>query len=207
MLPEVTDFCRLLLLRHPELDPKLSGIAIGQRPAELSRRGRARVLDWRTALHETPIDGVFTADVPQCAEPARALAQDHSLEVVLDPRLLDQDMGEWTGRVWTALVNEDSARIRGFFEHFGEVAPPGGETLGDAVDRFLEWWTERAPSDGKTYAVLTSGAMISGFTAAMLGMRLSRSISLNLPHGGMGVLDIYANGARLTQWNPDLPGG
>ena len=39
--------------------------------------------------------------------------------------------------------------------------------------------------------------------AAMLGMRLSRCVSLNLPHGGLGVLDVFQNGVRIGSWNPD----
>ena len=46
-------------------------------------------------------------------------------------------------------------------------------------------------------------ALLTGFTAAMLGMRLSRCVSLNLPHGGLGVLDVFQNGVRIASWNPD----
>ena len=203
MLPEVTDFCRLILFRHPELDAAHAGIALGQQPAKLSRRGRERVLGWIRSLQRQPLDRVFAADVAHCLEPAQALAQARELEVVADPRLRDQDMGEWTGQPWTGLVSADSVRVRAFFEQFGDVAPPGGESLGESIDRFLQWWTELAPSDGKTYAVVTSGAMIGGFTAAMLGMRLSRSISLNLPHGAMAILEMFSNGARLATWHPE----
>jgi hypothetical protein len=52
--------------------------------------------------------------------------------------------------------------------------------------------------------VVTSGGILTGFAAAMLGMRLSRCVSLNLPHGGMGILDLFANGARIQTWNPDV---
>ena len=41
----------------------------------------------------------------------------------------------------------------------------------------------------------------AGFTAAMLGMRLSRCLSLALPPAGVGVLDVYANGVRVSAWN------
>jgi hypothetical protein len=33
-------------------------------------------------------------------------------------------------------------------------------------------------------------------------MRLARCVSLNLPHGGLGVLDVYQNGVRVGCWNP-----
>jgi hypothetical protein len=56
---------------------------------------------------------------------------------------------------------------------------------------------------GKSIVVVVPGVLLSGFAAAMLGMRLARSISLNLPPGGLGVLDVFQNGARVTVWNPD----
>ena len=55
--------------------------------------------------------------------------------------------------------------------------------------------------------VVTSGTMLTGFAAAMLGMRLSRAVSLNLPHAGLGVLDIFENGVRIGSWNPGGVGG
>ena len=68
----------------------------------------------------------------------------------------------------------------------------------------LEWWTEVQPEGaGRTLAVVTAGGLLTGFAAAMLGLRLSRCVSLNLPHGGMGILDLFANGARIKMWNPD----
>jgi broad specificity phosphatase PhoE len=202
VLPDVTDFCRLIFLRHPELDAAHAHVAVGGGAAPLSRRGRERTLSWTKVLREVPIDRVFSADVPQCSEPAKLLALERKLEVETDPRLRDQDMGEWTGKPWSALVAQDRKRVERFFEEFGEGRPPGGESLGEAVDRVLQWWAELAPEGaGKTFAIVTSGALIGGFTAAMLGMRLSRSLSLNLPHGGIAVVEVFGNGVRLQAWN------
>ena len=45
---------------------------------------------------------------------------------------------------------------------------------------------------------------LTGFAAAMLGMRLSRCLSLNLPFGGIGILDAFQNGVRIASWNADV---
>jgi broad specificity phosphatase PhoE len=67
----------------------------------------------------------------------------------------------------------------------------------------LAWWQELAPRAlSQTVAVVLAGNLISGFTAAMLGMRLSRAVSLTLPHGALAVLDVFGNGARLSAWHP-----
>lgn len=202
MLPEVTDFCRLLLCRHPELSAEAQGRVIGAGAAALGRRGQDTVLRWLRVCAPMRIDAVFAADVPQCADPAAAIAAQKGLEVATDERLRDQDMGSWQGRTWDEVVSEDGDRVREFFSELGERTAPGGESLGEAVERMLSWWHAIAPLlVGKTALVVAPGGLVAGYAAAMLGMRLSRSLSLSLPHGGVGVIDVFANGARISAWN------
>ncbi len=203
VLLDPVDFRRLFLFRHPELDAAHQNRAVGSGPAELSRRGRAQVLGWIQWLEDLPIAAVYSGPQPQCRAPALAIAKPRELEVIVDDRLRDQDMGEWQGLVWEELLQRDSEPVRTFFREFGEARATGGESLGEAVERVLAWWLATAPDAlGKSLAVVLPGSVLSGFTAAMLGMRLSRSVSLNLPHGGVGVLDCYDNGVRVQCWNP-----
>lgn len=202
MVLETSPFCRLIVLRHPELDVR--DAAVGASHASLSRRGRTVVLHWLKVVEKIPIDAVYASDQPQCREPAAAIAAHKGLDLITEPRLRDQELGGWQGRTWEELLREDPARVRDFFSNFGDVKPPGGESLGEAVERMLNWWTELSPdSASKTLALVLPGALLSGFASAVLGMRLSRSVSLHLPAGGMGVLDVFPDGARLQSWNPD----
>jgi broad specificity phosphatase PhoE len=204
VLREPTDFCRLWLLRHPELDRHHGDLAIGAGAAELSRRGRAQVLRWLEILKPVEVAEVHTGPQPQTAGPARAIAESRQLEAVVDPRLRDQEMGRWQGRAWSEIMRDEDGSVRTFFAEFGEQQAPGGESLGDAVERMLAWWTELMPRGaGKSVVAVVPGSLLSGFAAAMLGMRLSRCLSLNLPYGGVGVLDVFQNGARLGGWNVD----
>lgn len=204
VLPEPSDFCRLWLFRHPELDPAQGARAVGDGPAELSRRGRAQVLRWLELLKPVRIAEVWCSPQPQCLGPARALAEAQQLEANAEPRLADQHMGRWQGRAWAEVMRDEDAAVRTFFAEFGEARAPGGESLGEGVERVLSWWTERRPQvAGRSLAVVLPGSLLSGFAAAMLGMRLSRCLSLNLPHGGLGVLDVFDNGVRVASWHPD----
>ncbi|MCA8943192.1 MAG: histidine phosphatase family protein [Planctomycetes bacterium] len=203
MLADVTDFCRLILFRHPELAAEDAGRVVGDGPATLGHRGQAQTIEWMKLLADLPVDRVVSSDQPQSRDAAAAIAVGKGLEVEADDRLRDQYMGRWQGRTWDEVTAEDPDRVREFFTDFGEVAAPDGESLGAAVERFLGWWTDvRSAAVGKTIAVVSSGAMVTGFATAMLGMRLSRAVCLNLPHGGLGVLDVFANGARVACWNP-----
>jgi broad specificity phosphatase PhoE len=176
---------------------------VGSGEAPLSRRGRERAAAWASELAGIEVDAVFAADVVQCSEAALVLARAKGLEPRTDARLRDQDMGRWQGRKWDEVATHWPDDVRDFFGRFGEFAAPEGESLGAAVERVLAWWQETAPRAlGQTVAVVLAGNLISGFTAAMLGMRLSRAPSLSLPHGALGVLDVFANGARLSAWHP-----
>ena len=202
MLTDPTDFCRLWLFRHPDLDASSASVAVGSGPAELSRRGRSQVLQWIELLKDVDVAEIHCSTQPQCHDPARALAQQRGIEARTHTLLRDQEMGRWQGRRWDEVMQTEDGAVRTFFSEFGDAKAPGGENLGQAVERVLEWWTDTAPSVlGKNLVVVLPGSVLSGFAAAMLGMRLSRCVSLNLPHGGLGVLDVFQNGTRVGTWN------
>ncbi|MHC5064216.1 MAG: histidine phosphatase family protein [Planctomycetota bacterium] len=208
MLTEVTDFCRLFLLRHPELSEQHAALALGSGDASLSRRGKSTLVEWLKLVSSLEIDAIYAADQLHCRDAASAIGATKGLEVQAETLLKDQELGRWQGKRWEDLAAEEPDRVREFFADFGEITAPDGESLGQAVERFLEWWNaNRQPLLGKTALLVTSGAMLTGFSAAMLGMRLSRAVCLNLPYGGLGVLDIYDNGARISSWNPTALSG
>jgi broad specificity phosphatase PhoE len=203
VLAAPTDFCRLFLFRHPELDPAHAGVAIGDGEAALGRRGRAQALEWQQWVEGVELAAVHCSPQQHCLDAARALAAGRQLEPRPDARLRDQHMGRWQGRRWDELLQSGGAAVRAFFAAFGEAQPPDGESLGAAVERALAWWTTTLPGTaGRSLAVVLPGAVLSGLTAALLGMRLSRCLSLDLPHGGLGVLDAFQNGVRIACWNP-----
>lgn len=203
VLPDPTDCCRLWLFRHPETETALAARAVGAGAAELSRRGRNQILQWLAWLDRVEVAEVHSGPQPQCLEPARAIAQRKNVELLTNNRLRDQEMGRWQGREWAEIMRTEDAAVRAFFSEFGEAKPPDGESLGEAVERMLLWWTDTAPAVlGKNVAVVLPGSLLTGFAAAMLGMRLSRCVSLQVPHGGLGLLDVFQNGVRIAAWNP-----
>jgi broad specificity phosphatase PhoE len=203
VLAEPTDFCRLWLFRHPELAEAHAERAVGAGPAELSRRGRAQVLRWLELMKPIELAEVHCSPQPQCHDPARGLAEARSLQAQPNAALRDQELGRWQGRTWSDVMRDEDGAVRTFFAEFGEARAPGGESLGDAVERVLVFWAAAMPKAlGKSLAFVLPGSLLAGFVAAMLGMRLSRSVSLGLPPGGLGVLDVFQNGSRIACWNP-----
>ncbi|MEO0479465.1 MAG: histidine phosphatase family protein [Planctomycetota bacterium] len=203
MSDQPKDFCRLILFRHPQLASSEEGRAVGAESAELGHRGQSQMLEWLEWIAEVNVDYIAAPSQQHCLDPATALGAAKGLEVQVDDRLRDQELGAWQGRTWEEIAREDPDRVRDFFFQFGEIQAPEGESLGMAVERFLDWWGEhRTDFARKTICVVASGGMVSGFAAAMLGMRLSRTTSLQLPLGSCGVIDVFENGSRIQSWNP-----
>ncbi len=203
MLDDPKDHSRLVLIRHPLLADPYCRQALGQAEAELARRGRSQWLKVMQSLDGIAIDRVFAAPVAQTSEPAQALAGDRELEWEKDPRLLDQDLGDWEGRLWEEIRAEDPEALRSFFLSFGTAAAPGGESLSEALDRIREWWEDlREEVFEKTVAVVAGGHLLQGFAAFLLGLGLNRAPALAMPPGAIGILDVYQDGAVCRTWHP-----
>ncbi len=203
MLEDVTQGARVVLLRHPQIQDPAREAALGQKHAELSRRGREQTLALIRAFAPLHFDAIYSAPTTHCKDTAQAVAQDHGISYESTDGLLDQSLGEWEGRSWAELRQEEEAYVRDFFTDYGLISPPGGESLADAVDRSLAWWSETI--DGlleKTVVLVAAAPILSGFAARLLGITIRRAPSLSLPPAGFGILDVYRDGAFLRAWNP-----
>ncbi|HHI81085.1 MAG TPA: histidine phosphatase family protein [Planctomycetes bacterium] len=203
MLNDPKEHSRLVLIRHPLLAEPFARQALGQGSAELARRGRSQWLQVMKTLDAIPIDRVFAAPVAHSSEPARALAGDRDLELEEDPRLLDQDLGDWSGKLWEEIRREDPDKIKEFFLSYGTAAAPGGESLNESLDRIRSWWEDlRGEVFEKTVAVVAGGHLLQGFAAWLIGLSLGRAPALALPPGAFGILDVYTDGAVCRCWHP-----
>ena len=124
VLPAVEDFCRLVLLRHPEVAPSHKDLVLGAGEAPLSRRGQERAVRWTKDLTGVAIDAIYCADVSQCSAAASVLARACQQDAQPDARLRDQNMGTWQGRTWNEVATEQPDAVREFFVQFGDFADP-----------------------------------------------------------------------------------
>lgn len=204
MLLEPTESARLILVRHPQLADPGRELALGRRDAELSRRGQQQCVELMRTLAPLEIDEVLTSPAQHCRRSAEALAKDRGLEPGVVEALHDQDLGTWSGKRWDEIQLSDEALLREFFADYGLVAPPEGESLTVAVDRALEWWSDKAPTcQEKTLLLVLSAPLLSGFAARLLGLSLRRALSLSLPAAGLGILDVFRDGAAIRTWHPN----
>lgn len=158
----------LLLTRHGETDWNRDHLWQGHTGPPLNDTGRRQAAD--LAMRIDRIDAVYSSDTERARETALILADRHSLEVAVDPRLREVNFGEWEG-LTRAQINE---RFGGAFTKWlsGESSTPNGgeadEAMADRVIAALADISAQHP-DGRVL-VVTSGGPIRAVEARLRGI-------------------------------------
>ena len=205
------------LIRHASCDHVGHSIA-GRAPGvHLNTAGRdqAQVLArWlaRTGVNR-PASGrpqaVYTGPLERATETAEILAQELGLRSVVEPGLNELDFGAWTGRSLSELEGDpvwhafNSARER--------TRIPGGELMGEAVDRALEALSrmERAHPGGLIAAV-SHGDIIRGLLLRTLRMPLDEIHRIEVAPASVSTIQVWdGTPARVlsVNWRAEGPTG
>ena len=132
------------------IDSPLAGPGVG----EASRLG-----SWlrRSALAPARIFSSPTVRARRTAELA-ATRLTARLEIIEDPRLHEQDVGQWSGRA--AIDVFTPACLRDIEKNGKDFTPPGGESMNDVGRRMLTWLDEQlTPADLIVFAFTHGGAI------------------------------------------------
>lgn len=120
----------LLLVRHGQTTYNVEGRLPGQLPGiALTDEGRRQVQRAAIALSGVPLTSVVSSPLERARETADIIARGWALPVRLDPRLMDVDVGAWSGKKLDDL-NKTDPLWKAFVERPNE--PPEG------VESFLE---------------------------------------------------------------------
>ncbi len=87
----------LLLVRHGETDWNRDRRWQGHADPPLNESGRDQARALARELAAVPVDAVYSSDLSRARETAEILAEPHGLDVRLDARLREVDVGEWSG--------------------------------------------------------------------------------------------------------------
>ena len=205
---------RVLLARHGESVWNLEERYQGQGDSGLTPRGRDqahRLAGWLVnAVGE--VDRVISSDLPRARDTAAAYAARTGLDVELDARLREIDVGDWTGRPFLEVAAELPAVVGAAAEGL-DVRRGGGETfmeLRERVDAALAVAVSAVAGRGKnghrpTVCVFTHGGPIRVAAAAAVGVEPPGHQAMASPTNcSLTVLDLGARPSRIVQYNAQI---
>jgi alpha-ribazole phosphatase len=129
----------LWLIRHPAADvpPDNCYGRLDLPLREPAEPAIARIIADLAEVHE-----LRTSPAIRCRRVAECIGHARSLPVVEDSHWLELDFGAWEGLSWNAVPREAT---EAWAENYWTIAPPGGETYRDLIERVRSALMDLAP--------------------------------------------------------------
>ena len=194
----------LVLVRHGESKWNAAGILQGQQCEGLSELGfaQAEALAGHLAKNHGDARFIVRSDILRVAQTSAPSEERLGLEVTVDPRLREIDLGSWSGRPRAEVLAQHREELLAWLRCDEEVRGGGGETLTELRDRVWAAMDDLGrrllDGGGGTALLFTHGGPIRTTTGAVLG----------LPAGAERRIQPVRNGSvTVVRCDPDGPDG
>jgi broad specificity phosphatase PhoE len=194
---------RLYFIRHGQTQHNADGLALGRRDVPLNETGRAQAQTLARRLAGAPIEAVYASPLGRALETARPLADALGLEVGVEERLIEMDVGEVEDLPFDELRERYPEFLRRWrSDGLADVPMPGGETLRQVQER--AWAAVEAlrgrHGDGAVAAV-THNFVILSLLCRVLRLPLDRFRSLRQDVGAYSVVELGPERAYVVSAN------
>lgn len=157
----------LILVHHPEVEPRWQGVCYGHMDARLSPAGEGKIPRLADELAAFGPGAIFSSPASRAATLAKALSERTGIPVRLEPRLAERNYGSWEGQTWAQIQATDRDAMRQLLDDPEHFAPPGGETLFGVRDR-MHAWLQSLPNAEMIIAI-THGGPIGALLGSLQG--------------------------------------
>jgi len=196
----------LLLIRHGENDFTKKHKLAGHLPdIHLNERGQKQSQELAEALKDVPIKSVYSSPLERAMETATPIASAHKLEVEIEERLIETDIGRWQGRSIAALRLNRHWKV---VQHAPSHAQfPEGETFYECQTRVVaaldSICRKHKPKD--IIACVFHADPIKLAIAHYIGLPLDNFQRLGCDTGSVTAIYIGEMGANLMKMNQRPP--
>lgn len=193
---------RVVLVRHGESEWNAVGRIQGQGGAGLSELGhrQAKAASAYLRTRYPDVSAIVRSDLERVVETAQPFQAECDVEVTVDVRWREIDVGSWSGLTWAEVAEQDPTTLAAW--RGGEdVRRGGGETFAELRDRTAEALRD-VRDVGGTVVVFTHGGCIRLGVAEAIGIPLMAEAALT-PVANCSVTELLLNGDRreLSAYN------
>ncbi len=193
---------KVILVRHGRTAWHAEGRYAGTADVPLDELGLEQARRVADHLRESRIDVVYSSPLSRCLALAEMVAASHGLEVVVDERLREIDLGRWDGQMLEEIIKQDGEILRQWTKNPEAVTIPDGETLASVQERSMWWYDEACAgnSDGFIFAS-SHGGPIRAILAKVIGLPLSNIFRLTVDLASISVLNHMGKFSNMESMN------
>ena len=190
---------------HPLLDPSrphaVTGKTLyGRTPGvSLDDRGRAQAATLADRLASVRLTAVYSSPLDRCMETMAPLAARQRLEVVARERLIEMDVGAWTGRSLAQVRRTRLWKRCPSITRRSSASPTASRSSRRSARTDRDAGTRRASSDAGAIAVGSHGDIIRMLVAHFAGAHLDLFQRTTADPASVSVV-ISARAARTSSW-------
>lgn len=188
------------LVRHGT-HAEVGGILSGRSEIPLSPIGQGEARAVAEAFAGTPVARLYSSPRRRTHETAAAIGAALGLPIETADALDEIDFGSFTGRDFVEL--DGNSDWRRWNAERGSARCPGGETMGEAIDRAAAFLG--ALPDIGTAICVSHCDVIRGLVCRALGLPFERMFALDCDTASVTTLSLHAHGMQLVQLNGRVP--
>lgn len=183
----------LYLIRHGHTEYSDAGAIAGRSDVALSQMGRDAVTAAAGSLTLDAISTFYSSPLQRATETAALLGSTHTIE---DSRLAELDFGDWEGKTWQEVHDENPDHLSHWSENWVERAPPGGETFQALASRAGDWLAEaKSLPDDERCVVAAHGGTIRALLCLALELPLQCAMRFSVDYAHVTLLSLSRGGS------------
>lgn len=193
---------KLVLLYHGDIDGA-NGRCIGTTDLPLSAAGR-RAMDELASDWPYPQPQALVSSTRKRAHAALSpFARRFGRLPMVEPRLDEQDFGDWDGQGWASLHDDTFGGMRHWLSDWVNHAPPGGESFATVSGRVVDWLRDvETEADDDTLVLVSAHAgPIRALVCHALQVPLDHALLLTVTPGHVSALRGRRGRFELSYFN------
>ena len=193
---------RVILVRHGRTAWHAEGRYAGTADVPLDDVGREQAQKVAERFKGHKIDAIYSSPLSRCLDLAKDVAEVAGLEVKVDERLREIDLGRWDGEMLKSIVEKDGALLKQWTEDPVAITIPGGESLIAVQERSMEWLASAVTETGEGVILASShGGPIRSILAGVIGLPLSHLFKLTVDLASVSVINYMGEFSNIKLMN------
>jgi len=179
----------IYLLRHGEIEDPTNRRYIGQTDCALSEKGRAQADFWKKWFQGQRLTSIFCSDLKRSSETAAIISGDRQMEVRVDPKLREVNLGDWDGRSMRDIRTKFPKEWKKRGDAIDTFCPPKGESFTDLYRRVVPTFENIAQFASDPVLIVGHAGVNRMILCRVLGMPIRNLFSIRQDYGALNLID------------------